>query len=156
MLLGDPAIDLILEHIERDRALAEGKPAARLYGAAGAPTSEAEMRDLFARMDDRLVPSPIIAEFLGIMRRVDAFPLAMRPLQFVLLRAATDMLPDHLIERLELDDWRLRTGESTLVKAAARASDRIVLRSAPPAATAVLVGKQPPPRPRRRGSPIRG
>ena len=129
-----------LSPAERDRALAEGKPAARLYGATGAPGSEAEMREIFARMDDRLVPSPIIAEFLEIMRKVDAFPLAMRPLQSVLLRAAVDMLPDHLIARLKLGRWRLRTGENPLVKAAAKASDHIVLRSAPPALASQRLG----------------
>ena len=129
-----------LSRIERDCALAEGEQAARLYGATGAPTSETEMRAIFARMDERLVPSPIIAEFLEIMREVEVFPAAMRPLQPVLLRAAADMLPDHLIDRLALRQWRLRTGERTLVKAAAKASDRIVLRSAPPALASRRLG----------------
>jgi uncharacterized protein (DUF2236 family) len=76
-----------LSYRERDSALAEGAAVARLYGAVGAPSSEAKMAALFAWMDPRLVPSPIILEFLEIMEKVPALPRAARPFQRMLLRA---------------------------------------------------------------------
>lgn len=118
---------------ERDAALAEGAVAARLYGATGAPRSQAELAALFARMDARLVPSPIIAEFLAIMAEVPALPPPLRWFQRMMLRAAVDLLPDPLIARLDLEGWRLGRGERLLVRLAAKAADRFPLLDAPPA-----------------------
>lgn len=129
-----------LSDAERDRALAEGAVSARLYGATGAPTCEAEMSRLFAAMDARLVPSPIIAEFLDIMASVPALPAALAPIQRSLLRTAVALLPDHLIDRLELESWRPRRRDALLARAAAGTADRIVLRSAPPAQAAMRLG----------------
>jgi uncharacterized protein (DUF2236 family) len=53
---------------ERDRYYAEGVPAAGLYGATGAPTSEIGLEALFDAMRCRLERSNIVFEFLGIMR----------------------------------------------------------------------------------------
>ena len=129
-----------LSRKERDAVLAEGAIPARLYGAVGAPTSEAEMAALFAKMDSRLVPSPIIAEFLEIMSNVPAFPAAVRPFQRVLLRAAVELLPEPLIKRLGLQDWRLGRAEALLVRAAAKLADRLVLPTAPPAQASQRLG----------------
>jgi len=118
---------------EFDRALAEAQPAARLYGAEGAPASLTELDALFEQMDQALVASPILDEFLGIMARVPAFPTAARPLQQLFLKAAVSLLPQHLRDRLGLGGWRLRGWERGLVAFAGRACDRIVLRNAPPA-----------------------
>lgn len=120
---------------ELDRAVAEAAPAARLYGVSGPPRSWTELGAVFAQWDDRLVPAPEIAEFLSIMREVDAFPALARPLQPLLLKAAVALLPPHLQARLGLNDaaWRLRRWERAVIGASARASDRLVLRSAPPA-----------------------
>lgn len=128
---------------ERDQALAEGSVAARLYGATGAPTSEAEMRALFAAMDDRLVPSPIIGEFLKIMAGVPALPRPLAPLQRSLLRAAVALLPDPLIARLQLDPWRPGRRDNAIARALAIAADRFVLASAPPAQAAMRMGLPP-------------
>ncbi|MDQ0251736.1 uncharacterized protein (DUF2236 family) [Sphingomonas kyeonggiensis] len=129
-----------LSYRERDAALAEGAVVARLYGATGAPASEAKMAALFAKMDARLVPSPIIHEFLAIMRAVPALPRVARPLQHVLLRAAVSLLPDALIERLGLEDWRLRRFERRLVRAVARVANRVPLLDAPPAKASERLG----------------
>ncbi|MES2097135.1 MAG: oxygenase MpaB family protein [Pseudomonadota bacterium] len=125
---------------ERDALLAEAAPGARLYGAVGAPRSQRELAALFVRMDDRLVPSPIIAEFLDIMARVPALPRLLHPVQRLLVGAAVDMLPPALIERLGLTDRKLNRGERLLVRTAARAADRIVLKNAPPAQACVRMG----------------
>jgi uncharacterized protein (DUF2236 family) len=129
-----------LVRAERDAAYAEGAVAARLYGATGAPVSEAAMAVLFARMDARLVPSPIIAEFLGIMRTVPAFPRPLRGFQHLLLRASVDLLPDPLVERLDLQAWRLGKIERRVVRAAATLADRLVLTHAPPAQASRRLG----------------
>jgi len=129
-----------LSYRERDKALAEGAGVARLYGATGAPASEAKMAALFAKMDARLVPSPIIHEFLAIMRAVPALPRVARPLQHVLLRAAVSLLPDALIDRLGLEDWRLRRFERQLVRTVARVANRVPLLDAPPAKASERLG----------------
>jgi uncharacterized protein (DUF2236 family) len=125
---------------ERDAFIAEAAPAARLYGATGAPTSQADLAALFARMDARLVPSPIIGEFLDIMERVPALPLPLRPVQRLLVRAAVDMLPPSLVTRLGLERRTLSGWQRSLVRAAGAAADRIVLKDAPPAQSCVRLG----------------
>jgi uncharacterized protein (DUF2236 family) len=129
-----------LSYRERDSALAEGAAVARLYGAVGAPSSEAKMAALFAWMDPRLVPSPIILEFLEIMEKVPALPRAARPFQRMLLRASVSLLPDLLIDRLGLEEWRLRGFERRLVRLAARTADRVPLLDSPPAKASERVG----------------
>lgn len=137
------AYDALVRPLDRaawDRALAEAEPAARLYGAIGTPRSKADLDALFARMDATLVPSPIIAEFLDIMARVEAFPGGARPLQRILLKAAASLLPPHLRIRLGLAAWTLSPWERAAAKLAARISDRIVLKTAPPAQACLRLG----------------
>jgi uncharacterized protein (DUF2236 family) len=116
----------------RDLFYAEGRPAAQLYGSIGAPASEAELRACFAAMRPRLEPSPVIAEFLAIMR---AAPLLPRPLRFAqrtLVRAAVGILPGWVRDRLGLGpEWNLRPLERALVRRAAMAADRLRLRGSP-------------------------
>jgi uncharacterized protein (DUF2236 family) len=129
-----------LSYRERDSALAEGAVVARLYGATGAPTSEAKMAAMFARMDARLVPSPILFEFLEIMRSVPALPWVARPFQRMLLRAAVSLLPDPLIDRLGLEAWRLRDHERRVVRLISKLADRVPLLDAPPAKASERLG----------------
>ena len=88
-----------LSSSERDRYYAEGVPAAALYGATGAPTSEVELEMLFHAMASRLERSDIVLEFLTIMRSAPILPLLLRPAQGLLVRAAVDLTP-----RLAADD----------------------------------------------------
>jgi len=121
-----------LTESERNAMFAEGYESASLYGAVGAPRSQAELDALFETMKPQLVGSPIIFEFLDIMARVPAFPAVARPLQRMMLKAAVELLPAWLRERLDLGPrWSLKPWERTLVKAVARAGDRIVLKSSP-------------------------
>jgi uncharacterized protein (DUF2236 family) len=118
---------------ERDALYLEAGPAAKLYGAIGAPTSQAELDALFACRRDRLEPSPIVAEFLGIMRDLPALPAPARPLQGLLVKAAVELLPHWIRHRLELgSEWSLNRLERATVRLAARSADRLLLRSSPP------------------------
>jgi uncharacterized protein (DUF2236 family) len=125
---------------EWDRALAEAVPAARLYGATGAPASRADLDALFRRIDAQLVPSPIIAEFLAVMRAVPALPWPLRPVQHLLLRAAVSLLPPHLIDRLGLAPLRLGPAQRAIVTLAARAADRVPIAGSPAAQSCERLG----------------
>ncbi len=116
----------------RAALLAESLPVARLYGAVGAPASQQELDALFETMKPRLVPSPIIEEFLAIMKTAPLLPAPARPLQRMLVRAAVDIMPAWVREHLELGPtWSLTSAERTLVRTVARASDKLVLPSFP-------------------------
>lgn len=121
-----------LDRSQRDRLLTEAKPAARLYGAIGAPETQDSLEALFDATKPRLVASPIVFEFLEIMAKVPALPAIARPLQRTLIKAAVDNLPAWLRSRLGLGKaWSLSPLERLTVKAAARINDRIILPSSP-------------------------
>ena len=61
-----------LSQADRDRFYAEAAPAARLYGAIGAPVSEAILAQQRQAMRPKLEQSQIIFDVLGIMRRAPA------------------------------------------------------------------------------------
>jgi uncharacterized protein (DUF2236 family) len=129
-----------LSSADRDRFYAEGAPAARLYGATGAPTSEAEVEALFERMRPRLEPSPIIEEFLAIIDRTPALPGPLRLLQPPLIRAAIGVLPAWAQARLGLEGRGPRPLDGVLLGAAGRLADRIPIPSAPPAQACLRMG----------------
>ncbi|TDH34229.1 DUF2236 domain-containing protein [Pseudohoeflea suaedae] len=129
-----------LTPVERDTFFAEGEPAARLYGATGAPTSEAGWQSLLEEMDPRFGPSRIIDEFLALIREAPVLPAAARPLQTVMVKAAIDLLPDRLRDRLEISA-RLRPLERLMLRTAARTADRLPLHSAPPAQASLRMGR---------------
>lgn len=117
---------------EVDRFYAESVPGARLYGAQNAPTSDAERHVLFEAMRPRLEASPVVLEFLDIMRQAPAFPRPLRPLQRMLIRAAVDMTPEWARDLLGLTAKHgLRAWERPLVQMAGSLSDRLLLPSSP-------------------------
>lgn len=118
---------------EADRFYAESEATARLYGAAGAPTSSAMLAAQFDAMRPRLEPSPIVVEFLEIMGRAEVLPRVLRPLQRLFVRAAVAIVPAWAIAQLDLDDprWRLRRGEAWLVRTLGRFAERVLLRGSP-------------------------
>jgi uncharacterized protein (DUF2236 family) len=120
-----------LPRATRDRYYAEGSPAAALYGATGAPHSEAELEQMFRAFAERLERSGIIFEFLAIMRSAPVLPLALRPLQHLLVRAAVERVPAWLRAKLDLEHHGLRTLESELVRQAGAFADRIILSTNP-------------------------
>jgi uncharacterized protein (DUF2236 family) len=126
---------------ERDRLYQEGASAARLYGALDAPTSDAELHALFESMRRRLEPSPIVFEFLDIVRDAPAFPTPLRPMQRLLVRAAVEMTSAWVRQRLGLTaSYGLRPWEAPLVREVGRLSDRIVLRSSPAVQSCLRLG----------------
>ena len=116
---------------ERDRYYAEGVPVAALYGATGAPTSEADLESLFHAMADRLERSNILFEFLAIMRRAPILPLLLRPAQHLLVRAALDLVPRWVRTILGLNGEGLHAWEVEMVRQAGAFADRLVLESNP-------------------------
>ena len=142
-----------LSPAEIDRAYAEGAPAAALYGAREAPRSDAERRALFDAMLPRLEPSPIVFEFLDIMRRAPIVPAPLRPLQRLLLRAAVEIVPDEVRARLGLGaGFGLRRWERGLVRGLAWLADRVVLRRSPAVQSCLRLGLPAGHLYRRRGS----
>ena len=119
----------------------EGAPVSRLYGAVDTPCSVADMQALFDATRPRLAPSPIIFEFLRIMRDTAAFPRPLRWLQPKLLRAAVELVPGWLRATLGLsDNFGLREYERRLVKLSGAWADRIVLPTSPAVQSCLRLG----------------
>lgn len=121
-----------LTTLQRDRLYAEAQPAARLYGAASAPGSQAALVALFERMGGQLERSDIIFEFLCILRAMPALPAPLRPLQGILIKAAVQAIPAGLRERIGLGRrWDLAPWQRGLVRRTGAAVDGLVLRTNP-------------------------
>ncbi|MFA6117722.1 MAG: oxygenase MpaB family protein [Sphingomonas sp.] len=119
-----------LSQAKRDRFYAEAAPSALLYGAVAPPADETALYALFDTMRPRLEASPILFEFLDIIRAAPAFPAVLRPLQRMLVRAAVDLVPGWVRDRVGLGpEHGLRPGQATLLKSAVRLSDRLILPS---------------------------
>ena len=130
-----------LSEAEIDGVYQEGASASRLYGALGAPTSTVELHALFASMRGRLEPSPIVFEFIEIMRQASALPRMLQWLQPILVRAAVDLIPDWIRLRLNLSErYGLRPGEHWLVRFAGGVSDRIILPESPASQSCLRLG----------------
>lgn len=124
---------------ERDNFYAEGAAPTALYGAAGAPRAVADMEALFAAMRPKLERSPILFEFLAIMRSAPFLP--SRTLQRLIVRGAVEIVPGWARAILGLDAaLGLRFGEAALLRAMGAAGERIVLRDAPPALACERMG----------------
>ena len=130
-----------LKRNEFDRLYQEGAPAARLYGALDAPKSDAELHALFLSMRERLEPSPIVFEFLDIMRDAPAVSTLFLPMQQMLVRAAVEMTPDWVRHRLGLTAaYGLRPWETPLVRRLGGLSDNILLCSNPAVQSCLRLG----------------
>ncbi len=126
---------------DRDRFYGEGCRSALLYGAERAATSSADMQAIIDRMLPRLEPSPIVFEFLDIMRHAKVLPPVLRPLQGVLLRAAIENVPPQVRAILGLDAKHgANAWQTALVGRMARLADRVVLRTSPAVQASVRVG----------------
>jgi uncharacterized protein (DUF2236 family) len=121
-----------LPRADRDRFFREGVAGGGLYGATGAPRSQAGFELMLADMLPKMQPSPVVFEFLQIMRRAPLLPPALRPLQGLMVRAAVEIVPAEVRERLGLDArWGLRPWEVAAVRLAARQADRVMLEASP-------------------------
>jgi uncharacterized protein (DUF2236 family) len=130
-----------LSQAERDRFYGEGITAGQLYGVPDPPGSEAEIEDCFRAMAPRLETSPVLFEFLDIMRRAPILPPGARLLQPMLVRAAVSILPDWTRERLKLGRrWQLTQAELHLLRRAARFAQTLRLDSSPSAQACLRLG----------------
>jgi uncharacterized protein (DUF2236 family) len=125
-----------LSAAERDRYFAEGGAASALYGATGAPNSEAEWEAQLAAMLPKLERSDIVFEFLDIVRKAPVLP--SRTLQRLAVRGAIAITPAPVRERLGLERGAGPLGDA-LLKLIGAAADRIPLE-APPAQAARRMG----------------
>lgn len=121
---------------EKDTAFAEAGPAARLYGATGAPRSSKEWESLLARTAPGLEGSAILADFMRIMGEAPILPAPLRPLQRLLVRAAVQITPEPVRSLPQLRGRGLRFGEAALVRALARGSALVPLGDTPQAQAA--------------------
>jgi len=123
-----------LSEQEISQAFAEGAQTSRLYGAVNAPASADEWELLLERMLDRLEPSPIILEFLEIMRSRALLPRPLRSLQGLFVRGAVELVPPQIREHIGLKEkYVLRLGDVSLLRLLCAAADNTVLPSSPPA-----------------------
>jgi uncharacterized protein (DUF2236 family) len=132
-----------LDAAARDRYYAEGSEAAQLYGATDAPTSERELNAMFDAMRRHLEASPIVFEFLAIMRAAPVLPWVLRPVQALLVRAAIDLVPADIRAILGLKDDGLRGWEQALLRRAGTLADRLVIPSGPAAQACRRLGLRP-------------
>ncbi len=122
-----------LPEAEKERYYREQGPAARLYGASGAPRSLAAQHRLFEDMLPKLEPSEIIFEFIDIVRATPALPGPLRVFQRPFIRAAVDILPLPVRRRLGLGEaYGLRPLEGPAIRQAARLAERVPVPGSPP------------------------
>jgi uncharacterized protein (DUF2236 family) len=123
-----------LTDCQRDQFYEESQPAARLFHAQGAPRSLLEQRQQFEAMRPYLEAHPIVFEFLGIMKRTPAALLPLKPLQWMMVRAGINMLPDWIIQRLTLDgpQWQLQPWERRLLIRTGGWFERLAIPNLPP------------------------
>lgn len=122
-----------LTDVQKDQFYAEAAPAARLYGALGAPTSQAAWQAQLAGMLPRLAPSDIVVEFLTLMRQTRLAPGPFSHLQRPLIRAAVGLVPAEVRAVLGLGaEWLPRPFELSAIRLAGRVSDRFAVPGAPP------------------------
>ncbi|MCC2955171.1 oxygenase MpaB family protein [Massilia sp. IC2-477] len=121
-----------LSAAERDAAFAEGRPAALLYGATGAPRSWPEWEALLAATAPRLEGSDTLDEFLQTMTAAPIAPAPLRRLQSLLVRAAVEIVPEPVRALPQLRSRGLRPGEAVLVRALARTATLLPLGDTPP------------------------
>lgn len=130
---------------ESDAFYAEAAAGARYYRVADAPASQAEMGRYLAGMRVALSPSPVIAEFLSIMRERPVLPPALRWLQPVLVRGAIERVPPAFREQLGIaGEQGLSAGERRLLRLAAAAAERIRLPNDPRSLAEQRLSRRPP------------
>jgi uncharacterized protein (DUF2236 family) len=131
----------VLDSSRLDEYYREGLAASRLYGATHTPRSDRGARALLDSMKDRLDGSPIIFRFLQIMREIPAFPAPLLSLQPSLVRAAIDLIPEWIRERLGLDERHGPSrGDRLLASLAGAAANRVVLRGSPAVRSCLRLG----------------
>jgi uncharacterized protein (DUF2236 family) len=126
---------------ERNSFCAEAVPAAILYGVTNAPTTWADLTAQLDCMREKLEPSPIIHEFLRIMGGLPLLPSVLRPMQRMLVRAAVEIIPTPVRDRLELPAaCGLQLWEVSLMRRIGGAANALLLPSLPAAQACIRLG----------------
>lgn len=126
---------------QKDRYYVEAAEGARLYGVTEPPRSEAELERLFGEVAPRLTPSPVIHEFLNVMRTGSVLPLPLRPMQRLIVAAALDIIPRSLRAMIGVERERRATpAEQKLLWSVARAAGALDVPTSPWALASVRVG----------------
>jgi uncharacterized protein (DUF2236 family) len=111
---------------ERDAFYTEAAAGARYYGVTEPPRTAAEMAALLEGMAPRLTPSPVLGEFLAIMRGAPILPWPARALQPALVRAALGLVPEAALRVMELQrEPRWTAREQRWWKRLARLAERV-------------------------------
>jgi len=130
-----------LAQAERDEFYREGRTAAALYGAVGAPASQSEMYELVEKFSRGFEASPVIFEFLDIVSSAPAIPQPFRPLQKPMVRAAISLVPADIRRRLNIESARCASRvDRALVRVAAALADRIAIGASPPVQACARLG----------------
>ncbi len=133
-----------LSSAERDQFVAEGVPAALLYGAKDPPSSEVEMRALFDDVLPKLEPSDIVHEFLGIIGRISLFPIPLRPFNHLMIRGSVNLLPTPVREKLGLNrGFDLPPSGTRILQLLGSQVDRLHLESSPASQACIRLGLTP-------------
>lgn len=128
-----------LSGADTDRYYAESASIGALFGAPASPRSNDERQAVFAAMRPNLIASPIVFEFLNIVRTAKITPLPA--LQRLAVRAAIEITPPWARAILGLDpQLGLKPGHETLLRAFAAAGERIAIPQAPPTQACVRMG----------------
>jgi len=130
-----------LARSELDAICTEALPASMLYGAVGAPKTYAGIELLFDSMRHRIEPSDVIFEFMRIVRSMPGFPQHLKWMQELAVRAAVEIVPGRMRERLGLKACHgLGRLDRPLVHLAASVADKIMLPASPAAQSCRRLG----------------
>jgi len=113
---------------DQDRYYAEGARVGRAFGAVEVPGSAAEVEAWFDRMRPKLVPHPIIDDFLGVVAVTSPIGLAGRALQPLVAQASIALLPADLRGSLKLP---LKRGQLAAANALLPLLARIAAKAPP-------------------------
>lgn len=118
-----------------------GDEVAKLYGVTESPHSEAEFLVMMERLVPRFEAHEINSEFLAIVASGKARPQIPRFIHRAIARAAVDILPPVVREKLGLGrEWDLSFTDRLLVKFVARLADRKVDPASPAYQAALRLG----------------
>lgn len=115
---------------DRDRFFREAGPTAALYGATAAG-SEAEALARYEAMYPSLEPSPILDDYLRIVAEAPAIPWPLNGLQAPAIRAAIDLVPPFIRDRINLTS-PLTASDRRRLRRAARLAEKIAIPLSPP------------------------
>ena len=122
---------------ERSTYYAESAASSAHYGASNAPRSLADQQALFERFTPLLEPSDILQEFIVITKKALPGPGRFTGL---FVRAAVDLLPEHLIDRLDLHEHRASERSWNMVKRLAKIAERRAIPGSPPVQASKRMG----------------